>query len=79
MDKDIIEELGSIPNLELFVLYYDIKHVIEDKEISEETIFDAIKELSKYSSLGEKISYDHMTFYLENKYIRYMKEKNILR
>lgn len=33
MDKDIIEELNSLPSLELFVLYYDIKHVIEDKEI----------------------------------------------
>lgn len=63
MDKYIIEGLVSLPSLELFVLYYDVKHVIEDKEISEETIFEAIKELKKYSSL----QYDTLTLYLENK------------
>lgn len=36
MDKDIIEDLGSLSNLELFKLFYDTKHVMEDKEISEE-------------------------------------------
>lgn len=75
MDEHIIEGLVSLPNLELFVLYYDIKHVIEDKEISEETIFDAIKESTKYSSLP----YDRLTLYLENKgYKRETISKKIL-
>lgn len=65
MDDDIISGLVSLPSLELFVLYYDIKHVIEDKEIREEIILDTIKEISKDSSLGQKIPYDRLTLYLE--------------
>lgn len=45
MDKDIITELDSLPSPELFILYYDIKHVIEYKEISEETILNTIKDV----------------------------------
>lgn len=75
MDINIIEGLDSLPNLELFILYYDIKHVIEDKELTEETIFDAIKELKKYSSL----QYHVLTLYLENKgYKRETISKKIL-
>lgn len=75
MDKYIIEELVSLPSLELFVLYYDIKHIIEDKEISEETIFHAIRELKKCSSL----QYHTLTYYLENKgYKRETISKKIL-
>lgn len=79
MDKDIIEGLDSLYNLELFVLYYDIKHVIEDKEISEEIISDAIKDIGKDSSLGERVPYDQLTLYLESKgYNRESISKKIL-
>lgn len=79
MDEEIIEGLDSLHNLELFVLYYDIKHVIEDKEISEETISNAIKDISKGSSLGERVPYDQLTLYLESKgYNRESISKKIL-
>lgn len=75
MDINIIEGLDSLPNLELFILYYDIKHVIEDKELNEEIIFDTIKELTKYS----RLQYDKLTLYLESKgYKRETISKKIL-
>ena len=81
MDKDIIEGLKSIPDIELFILYYDIKHVIEDKEIDDEIILNSIKEINKKYNFSEShhVSYDKLTLYLEKKsYKRETISKKIL-
>lgn len=64
MDKDIIDELESFSNLELFWIYYDIKHVLEDKELSDDTVLNTVKELIKGSPINS-ILYDKLTLYLE--------------
>ena len=63
MEESIKARLGELPDSELLELQYAIKHILDERGISEEAIISAVEKL--YGQHGGLVRYTDLVIYLE--------------
>jgi len=63
MEGIIKEKLKELTDSELLELQYDIKHILEERGVSEDVIKETVGKL--YEKIGGSLRYTDLTLYLE--------------